>query len=190
MSRPDRRKCNKRINLKFNNPLAATLGTVCIRINKTASLILSFLSFHATSRLSHQLACRKMMRNPADHDEDEDEDASSCSTSASADLWSEEVPVWVDGEQRYISGITRSTTCNDLIEALLSDDCVAGRPGYTSKSIKDYVITERWKKVEQVLEGRTQILKIWNAWGKAQPEVNLKRLTTLHRSPSGTTTTK
>lgn len=130
------------------------------------------------------------MRNPADHDEDEDEDASSCSTSASADLWSEEVPVWVDGEQRYISGITRSTTCNDLIEALLSDDCVAGRPGYTSKSIKDYVITERWKKVEQVLEGRTQILKIWNAWGKAQPEVNLKRLSTLHRSPSGTTTTK
>lgn len=111
-----------------------------------------------------------MMRNPAD--DDDADDASSCSTSASIDLWSEEIPVWVDCEQRYISGITGTTTCNDLIEALLSDECVLGKPGFGSKSVEDYVITERWKKVEQVLDGRTPILKIWNAWGKAQTEVS------------------
>lgn len=121
------------------------------------------------------MACRKIQRrNPAidhDPDNDDDDDASSCSTSASADLWSEEIPIWIDNEQRYISGVTRTTTCSDLIEALLSDDCVTGRPGYGSKQAKDYAIAERWKKVEQILDGRTPILKIWNAWGKAQPEV-------------------
>lgn len=53
----------------------------------------------------------------------------------------------------------------------MEDECVMGKPEFASKSPKDYVITERWKKVEQVLDGRTNILKIWNAWGSAQQEV-------------------
>lgn len=103
--------------------------------------------------------------------DDPNDDTSSCSTSASADLWSDEIPVWVHNEQRFISGITEDTTCLDLIEAILEDECVVGKPDFTSKSPKDYVITERWKKVEQVLDSKTNILTIWNAWGNAQPEV-------------------
>lgn len=79
--------------------------------------------------------------------------------------------MWVNNEKRYISGITQETTCIDLVEALLEDECVLGIAEFKSKSPKDYIITERWKKVEQVLDGRTNILKIWNAWGSAQQEV-------------------
>lgn len=104
-------------------------------------------------------------------DDDDFDEVSSCSTSASADLWSEEIPVFVNNEQRFISGITQDTTCFDLIEALLEDEIVKEKPEFSSKSPKDYVIVERWKKVEQVLDGRTKILKIWNAWGSAQQEV-------------------
>lgn len=120
----------------------------------------------------HQIACRTISKNK-NIDEDDDDETSSCSTSASADLSSDndEIPVWVNNEQRYISGITPDTTCIDLVEALLEDECVKGKPEFASKSPKDYVITERWKKVEQVLDGRTNILKIWSAWGSAQQEV-------------------
>lgn len=131
--------------------------------------IVSHLSKYFLSPFRHQIACRNIKKNL----EDDDDETSSCSTSASADLSSDtdEIPVWVNNEQRYISGITQDTTCIDLVEALLEDECVQGKPEFASKSPKDYVITERWKKVEQVLDGRTNILKIWNAWGSAQQEV-------------------
>lgn len=34
----------------------------------------------------------------------------------------DEVPVWVRGEQRWISGVDKSTTCADLIQVLLEDE--------------------------------------------------------------------
>lgn len=97
------------------------------------------------------------------------------------ELWSHELPVWIKGEQRWISGVTEQTTCLDLIEALLIDEGVikatndsnnnnAANP-YSNK-VNDYVIAERWRRVEQVLEPRTKILKIWTAWGAEQSEVS------------------
>lgn len=40
-----------------------------------------------------------------------------------------------------------------------------------SRDVSDYVITERWREVEQVLAGDTRILSIWTAWGDAKNEV-------------------
>ncbi|XP_055716599.1 ras association domain-containing protein 10 isoform X2 [Phlebotomus papatasi] len=91
-------------------------------------------------------------------DTDENETSSSEST--------DEIPVWVRGEQRWISGVTDHTTAADLVEALIQDEGISDRA-------KDYVITERWRRVEQILDGRTKILKIWSAWGEAQAEVKL-----------------
>ncbi|XP_055686725.1 ras association domain-containing protein 10 isoform X2 [Lutzomyia longipalpis] len=91
-------------------------------------------------------------------DTDENETSSSEST--------DEIPVWIRGEQRWISGVTDHTTAADLVDALLQDEGIPDRG-------KDYVITERWRRVEQILDGRTKILKIWSAWGEAQPEVKL-----------------
>lgn len=34
------------------------------------------------------------------------------------------------------------------------------------------MIAERWRRVEQVLDPRTKILKIWTAWGAEQAEVS------------------
>lgn len=34
----------------------------------------------------------------------------------------EEVPIWVRGEQRWVSGITEDTTCHDVIKVLLRDE--------------------------------------------------------------------
>lgn len=95
--------------------------------------------------------------------------------------WSNEIPVYIKGEQRWISGITEETTCFDLIEALLIDEGVVkvtndgnnnGVNLYPAK-VNEYVIIERWRRMEQALDGRTKILKIWNAWGAEQSEVSV-----------------
>lgn len=137
--------------------------------------------------------------NEDDDDDDEDESSSdeSCSTSASMNFCVNEIPVWVRNEQRWVSGITEQTTCNDIINALLAEDgnnnstaatiitpattttttgtAAAATAVSTSAAMemntKKFVITERWRRVEQVLDGRTKILKIWTAWGETQPEV-------------------
>lgn len=94
-------------------------------------------------------------------------------------VWSNEIPIYIKGEQRWISGITDETTCFDLIEALLIDEGIVKAPNdannngvnlYPTK-VNEYVIIERWRRMEQTLDGRTKILKIWAAWGAEQSEV-------------------
>jgi Ras association domain-containing protein 9/10 len=119
-------------------------------------------------------------------DDNDYECTSGESDDESVELWSHEIPVWIKGEQRWISGVTEQTTCLDLIEALLIDEGVIkgvndsnnnnnSNPGtnlYSTK-VNDYVIAERWRRVEQVLDPRTKILKIWTAWGAEQSEVGM-----------------
>lgn len=101
----------------------------------------------------------------------------------------DEIPIWVHGEQRWISGITADTTCAQLVEALLRNECMNGEPaasssvppttsatvtaasGPSSSAEHQYVITERWRRVEQSLDNKTKILKIWKAWGQTKSEV-------------------
>ncbi|XP_037040987.1 uncharacterized protein LOC119077783 isoform X2 [Bradysia coprophila] len=108
-------------------------------------------------------------------DEDKSANDDSC------DDTTDEIPIWVRGEQRWISGITDETTCGQLVEALLRDD---GMDVEQNDGLDQYVITERWRRVEQVLNGSTKVLKIWIAWGAAQSEVklSLRRI----ESPQGT----
>lgn len=103
----------------------------------------------------------------------------------SVELWSHELPVWIKGEQRWISGVTDQTTCLDLIEALLIDEGVIKEANDSNNNqgtniyppkVNDYVIAERWRRVEQVLDPRTKILKIWTAWGAEQTEVSKSTL--------------
>lgn len=69
--------------------------------------------------------------------------------------------MWVSGQQLWVRGVDRKTTCTDVISALL------GRPD------ESYVIVERWRKVERPLSGDTRLLKLWSAWGDAQKDVRL-----------------
>lgn len=89
----------------------------------------------------------------------------------------EEIPIWIKNDIRYVSGITKITTCNDVIAALINDEISSGQ--YLSISeirlnVDDYILTERWREVESELEGETQILPLWQAWGTAQKEVKFK----------------
>nr|CAH7744245.1 unnamed protein product [Callosobruchus chinensis] len=101
--------------------------------------------------------------------EDGDSDLES-SVSSSASAIGEEVPIWVRGEQRWVSGITEQTTCRDVVQVLLQDEKNRGR---ALSSLDKYLITERWRGVEQPLEDTARILDIWNTWGTAQGEVKL-----------------
>lgn len=95
------------------------------------------------------------------------------SSQASAES-DDEIPIWVNREQRWISGITGQTTCGQLIEVLLrnegmlTDDIDAE---LCAETVAQYVITERWRRVEQMLDNRTKVMKIWKAWGQTRPEV-------------------
>ncbi|XP_035893381.1 ras association domain-containing protein 10 [Anopheles stephensi] len=106
--------------------------------------------------------------------EDEDDsgsvqsDGNESSSGTVSDFSVDEIPVWIKGEQRWISGVSDDTTCGDLIEVLMQQEQGAGGP---TPDVKDYCITERWRQVEQVLDNGTKIWQIWTAWGKAQPEV-------------------
>lgn len=119
--------------------------------------------------------------NDNDNDNNYDSTSGESDDDESVELWSNEIPVYVKGEQRWISGVTEQTTCLDIIEALLMDEGILkstndgnnnanGVNLYPTK-VSDYVITERWRRMEQALDGRTKILKIWTAWGTEQSEV-------------------
>lgn len=41
---------------------------------------------------------------------------------ADSDSSGEELPIWVRGEQRWVSGVAAETTCHEVIEVLLQDE--------------------------------------------------------------------
>ncbi|KAF4517155.1 hypothetical protein B566_EDAN006454 [Ephemera danica] len=81
-----------------------------------------------------------------------------------------DIPVWVNGFQRKIAGISRKTTCDDVIRALLRAE---GSHLSDERNARHYAIIERWRKVERPLDGRSRILKVWSTWGDEQAAVRL-----------------
>lgn len=133
----------------------------------------------------HSLNSSQSPASSCDDDDDDDGDIDNGNVTAIG-CHIDEIPIWVHGEQRWISGITKDTTCAQLVDALLRDQGLkaakettagSGSSSIASTAItidhmgNQYVITERWKRVEQVLDQRTRILKIWEAWGQTRPEV-------------------
>nr|CAB3262090.1 uncharacterized protein LOC100177998 [Phallusia mammillata] len=95
------------------------------------------------------------------------------------------ITVRMGREEKEISGLTRRTTCSDVLQALLKDKKIdnnneAGTnnddlASCDSKSLKEiaqsYVIVETWRGCEKPLPPRTRILAVWQAWGKEQCHV-------------------
>lgn len=89
----------------------------------------------------------------------------------------QEIPIWIRGEPRFVSGISSITTCNDVIAALINDEISSGQYSKIDEvrySVDDYIITERWRDVESELDGNELILPIFMAWGEAQKEMKFK----------------
>lgn len=79
-----------------------------------------------------------------------------------------EIPILVKGTQKWVTGLTKRTTCDDVIYALLYQDGL-----HENVNTSAYAIFEKWREVERPLQGRTKIVKIWRAWGAEQGNVHL-----------------
>ncbi|KAL2094163.1 hypothetical protein ACEWY4_011475 [Coilia grayii] len=83
-----------------------------------------------------------------------------------------EIQVSVCREEKVVCGVTKHTTCADVVQALLEDHktlpegrrLLHGEP-------KEFCLLERWRGFERALPPLTRILRLWNAWGEEKPSV-------------------
>ncbi|XP_028649753.1 ras association domain-containing protein 10 [Erpetoichthys calabaricus] len=83
------------------------------------------------------------------------------------------ISVWVCREEKLVSGLTRRTTCADVVKVLLEDqDQQHGTTaGMLSGPPQSYCIVEKWRGFERILPNKTKILRLWSAWGDEQENV-------------------
>lgn len=83
------------------------------------------------------------------------------------------ISVWVCREEKLVSGLTKRTTCADVVKVLLDDQNL--REGTSaamlSGSPQSYCVVEKWRGFERMLPNKTKILRLWSAWGDEQENV-------------------
>uniref|UniRef100_G3P4S5 Ras association domain family member 9 n=1 Tax=Gasterosteus aculeatus TaxID=69293 RepID=G3P4S5_GASAC len=83
-----------------------------------------------------------------------------------------EIQVTVANEDKVVCGVTKHTTCADLIQALLDDHkSVPESKRLLHGDAKDFCLVEQWKGFERALPPLTRILRLWNAWGDQRPNI-------------------
>ncbi|KAG7455775.1 hypothetical protein MATL_G00244510 [Megalops atlanticus] len=84
----------------------------------------------------------------------------------------EEVQVWVCEEEKVVCGVTKRTTCADVVQALLEDQRAAPEDRRVLQGEAwEYCLLERWKGFERALPPLTRILRLWSDWGDQKPFV-------------------
>ncbi|XP_034983880.1 ras association domain-containing protein 9 isoform X1 [Zootoca vivipara] len=84
-----------------------------------------------------------------------------------------EIVVWVCQEEKIVSGLTKRTTCTQVIEALLEEhQATFAEKRFLFGQPKDYCIIEKWRGSERVLPPLTKMLRLWKAWGEEQPNLH------------------
>ncbi|XP_048342718.1 ras association domain-containing protein 10 [Sphaerodactylus townsendi] len=106
------------------------------------------------------------------------------------------ISVWICQEEKLISGLSRRTTCSDVVRVLLDDSKQRRRQGpqqpeeqkqqqppqqlaslqecgggMLSGPPQSYCIVEKWRGFERILPNKTKILRLWAAWGDEQENV-------------------
>nr|XP_006113451.1 ras association domain-containing protein 10 [Pelodiscus sinensis] len=89
------------------------------------------------------------------------------------------ISVWLCQEEKLISGLSRRTTCSDVVRVLLEDDSqrqqLPAQPesggGVLTGPPESYCIVEKWRGFERILPNKTKILRLWAAWGDEQENV-------------------
>ncbi|XP_036376340.1 ras association domain-containing protein 9-like [Megalops cyprinoides] len=82
-----------------------------------------------------------------------------------------EVQVWVCQEEKVVCGVTKHSTCADVVQALLEDHQSSAEGKVLLGEPSEYCLLERWKGFERALPPLTRILRLWNAWGDEKPFV-------------------
>ncbi|KAF3706165.1 Ras association domain-containing protein 9 PAM COOH-terminal interactor protein 1 [Channa argus] len=81
-----------------------------------------------------------------------------------------EIQVTVCNEEKVICGVTKHTTCADMIQALLEDHkSIPESKRLLHGEPRDFCLVERWKGFERALPPLTRILRLWYAWGDQKP---------------------
>ncbi|XP_067091112.1 ras association domain-containing protein 9 [Osmerus mordax] len=81
-----------------------------------------------------------------------------------------EIQVSVFDEEKVVCGVTKHTTCADIVQALLDDHkTIPESKRLLHGDCKDFCLLERWKGFERALPPLTRILRLWNAWGDQKP---------------------
>ncbi|KAM4733537.1 ras association domain-containing protein 9 [Anableps anableps] len=81
-----------------------------------------------------------------------------------------EIQVTVCNEEKVVCGVTKHTTCTDMIQALLEDHkSVPESKRLLDGEPKDFCLVERWRGFERALPPLTRILRLWYAWGDERP---------------------
>ncbi|XP_034535797.1 ras association domain-containing protein 10 [Notolabrus celidotus] len=83
------------------------------------------------------------------------------------------ISVWVCREEKLVFGLSRRTTCADVVKVLLQDQ--DSQNGLSAASLSGgapaYCIVEKWRGFERILPNKTKILRLWVAWGEEQANV-------------------
>ena len=109
-----------------------------------------------------------------------------------------EIPVWVNGKRKWVTGITKKTTFDDLIYALLVQADLLTNS--SSNSITGYAIAECIQSTssstesvitQRVLKGRTKVIKAYKNWQFDKlPLTILHLISTLSLIDNSSSTTK
>ncbi|XP_070611879.1 ras association domain-containing protein 9 [Erythrolamprus reginae] len=85
----------------------------------------------------------------------------------------QEITVWVCQEEKIVSGLTKHTTCMEVVEALLEEhQTTLAEKRFLFGECKDYCIIEKWRGSERVLPPLTKMIRLWKAWGEEQPNLH------------------
>uniref|UniRef100_A0A8C6SJZ4 Ras association domain family member 10 n=1 Tax=Neogobius melanostomus TaxID=47308 RepID=A0A8C6SJZ4_9GOBI len=76
--------------------------------------------------------------------------------------------VWVCREEKLVLGLSKRTSCADVIQVLLKDQTPKMGLSHAPQS---YCIVEKWRGFERVLPNKTKIWRLWLAWGHEQNDV-------------------
>lgn len=83
--------------------------------------------------------------------------------------------MWVCREEKLISGLSKRTTCADVVRVLLEEQSFqtgsAAAVSVLAGSPESYCLVEKWRGFERVLPNKTKILRLWSAWGDEQENV-------------------
>ncbi|GFQ91676.1 uncharacterized protein TNCT_200181 [Trichonephila clavata] len=78
------------------------------------------------------------------------------------------LPLWVEGRLVWITGLTKRTTCSDVIASVINFH--RGKCDEIHEKWQ-YKVIERWRWMERHLPGRCKILKIWQSWCEERKNV-------------------
>ncbi|KAJ8002779.1 hypothetical protein DPEC_G00162500 [Dallia pectoralis] len=83
------------------------------------------------------------------------------------------VSVWVCREEKLVSGLSKRTTCADVVTVLLEDQNLqqGASAAMLSGTPQSYCIVEKWRGFERLLPNKTKMLRLWSAWGDEQENV-------------------